>query len=345
MKAEADANPALAKTQAVLQRQTTHMAKLLDGLLDLSRIIRGKIRLHLERIDFVDVCRQVVDDASNRDRNRNVELRGAMPHEPLYVKADRVRLVQIVDNLLSNAVKFTPDGGSVTLSLQQEPDMAVLIVRDTGVGIERDLLPHVFETFRQSEQSLDRSAGGLGIGLALVKTLAQHHKGTVTARSEGKGLGSEFVVRIPRADDVASSGPRLPDEVSVAPVQDLRILVIEDNEDAAEMLKQVLELFGHRVTTAGTAHEGIERARESHPDLILCDIGLPGGVSGYEVARALRADPATRTLRIVALSGYGRPEDKARVAEVGFDGHLTKPVDMDALKAVLSGVVSAPALA
>jgi CheY-like chemotaxis protein len=208
--------------------------------------------------------------------------------------------------------------------------MVALKVKDTGMGIETELMPYIFEVFRQSKQSLDRSRGGLGLGLALVKTLTEMHGGRVEARSEGKNKGAEFIVRLPLAKNPAPK-KRVDARESLA----LKILLIEDNEDSAEMLRQVLELSGHEVMLATRAQQGIDLARRHGADIVLCDIGLPDGMSGFDVARALRGDPQTRDLRLVALTGYGRQEDKLRCAEAGFDAHLTKPVDIGSVTRVL----------
>jgi PAS domain S-box-containing protein len=327
-------DPALEHVQAILERQTSHMAKLLDGLLDVSRIIRGKIEIEPQTTDLATVCRETAEDFAQRIRERTLELHTDVPCEPVWMEADPVRLTQIVDNLLSNAIKYTPDGGSVTLTLQRDDGLAVLKVRDTGIGIEPELLPHVFEVFRQSKQSLDRSYGGLGLGLALVQSLAELHGGRVKVSSEGRNRGSEFVVRLPIASETATKTRN----VSSKGDGTLSILLIEDNEDAAEMLQQVLEITGHRVRVATHGKAGVALAKECRPDVILCDLGLPDGLSGFDVARALRADGGMQGVRLVALSGYGRPEDKARGAEAGFDAHLTKPVDVKVLERVLAEI-------
>ncbi|MEQ8765484.1 MAG: PAS domain S-box protein [Planctomycetota bacterium] len=324
----------IAETQEILERQTTHMSKLIDGLLDVSRIICGKIKLDLGATDLGAICREVSSEVRSRIAQRDLELRIEIASEPVWVEGDRVRLWQLVDNLLSNAVKYTPDGGEVSLSLERGRGEAVLQIRDTGVGIEPELLPHVFELFRQSEQSLDRSEGGLGLGLAFVKTIVELHHGTVTAHSEGKGRGAELVVTLPTIQPPGQ-----------AKRQDLersdrsrRILLIEDNRDAAVMLKFLLELAGHQVHIAANGQDGVNAARELRPDIVLCDLGLPDGMSGYDVATELQGDPATCDIHLVALSGYGRPEDKARCAEAGFDDHLTKPVDIQELEDLLAAL-------
>lgn len=326
-------DPSLAKTQAIIERQSAHMAKLLDGILDVSRIIRGKIHIEPKVVDLSAICRDVISDMTDPLRSRQFDIQMEIPPEPLWVEADPVRLAQIIDNLLSNAIKYTPDGGRITIELKRENGMVALKVKDTGVGIETELMPFIFEVFRQSKQSLDRSHGGLGLGLALVKTLTEMHGGRIEARSEGKDKGAEFIVRLPLAKNPA---PKPQDNARENPA--LKILMIEDNEDSAEMLRQVLELSGHEVMLATRAQQGIDLARRHEADIVLCDIGLPDGMSGFDVAKALRGDPRTRDLRLVALTGYGRQEDKLRCAEAGFDAHLTKPVDISSVSRVLEEV-------
>lgn len=323
-------DPNLAKTQAIIERQSAHMAKLLDGILDVSRIIRGKIHIEPKVVDLSTVCRDVISDMTDPLRSRQLDIQTDIPPEPLWVDADPVRLAQIIDNLLTNAIKYTRDGGRITIALKRENGMVALKVKDTGVGIETELMPYIFEVFRQSKQSLDRSHGGLGLGLALVKTLTEMHGGRVEARSDGKDKGAEFIVRLPLAKNPA---PKPQDDARKSPA--LKILLIEDNEDSAEMLRQVLELSGHEVMLATRAQQGIDLARQHRADIILCDIGLPDGMSGFDVAKALRGDPQTRNLRLVALTGYGRQEDKLRCADAGFDTHLTKPVDISGITRIL----------
>ncbi|ACY17737.1 chemotaxis protein CheB [Haliangium ochraceum] len=326
-----DDSPQLERTRVIVERQSAHMAKLLDGLLDISRIISGKIRLETEVVDFSAICREVAADAKPRASALDIHFQTDLMVAPIWLECDRVRITQVVDNLLSNALKFTEAGGSVTISLWREGGEGVLVVRDTGIGMEPDLLPVVFDVFRQSEQSLDRSHGGLGLGLALVRSLTELHGGSVAAHSEGRGHGSEFVVRLPITE---RSAPVSVSEVDAGETH-MHLLLIEDNLDSAEMLSELLRINGHRVDVAADGVEGIEIARAEKPDVVLCDLGLPEGVTGYDVARELRADERTRAIRLVALSGYGRPEDKTRCVEAGFDAHFTKPVSLELLERLL----------
>jgi CheY-like chemotaxis protein/two-component sensor histidine kinase len=322
----------LRRTQEVLERQSVHMAKLLDGLLDVSRIIRGKIHIERTTLDLGAVCRDVCEDVQDRVANRNLRLRTDLPSEPVWILGDVVRITQIIDNLMSNAVKYTPDGGTVSVKLTTSDGTAVLSVHDTGIGIPGDLLPDVFDVFRQAAQTLDRTSGGRGLGLALVKSLVDLHGGTIVARSEGKDRGAEFVVTLPLAPG-QSTGPV---EIATPAPDPLSILIIEDNIDSAEMLREVLEYSGHHITIASSGEEGVAIARENSPDLILCDLGLPAGMSGYDVARAIRDRAETRDLRLVALSGYARPEDRIQCMEAGFDDHITKPVDVRTIAGVVA---------
>jgi PAS domain S-box-containing protein len=338
LKLSPDKPERLARTQAVLERQSAHMAKLLDGLLDVSRIIRGTIHLEFETVDLATICRDVCSDVIERIPGRNLDIRALLPPGPVWLNADPVRVAQIVDNLLTNAVKYTPDGGSITVTLSRADGTTVLSIRDTGVGIARDLLPDIFEVFRQAKQNLDRSHGGLGLGLALVKSLVELHDGTVEAHSEGPDRGAEFIVRLPMtARPFAAT-----ESVRTAFTGPLSVLLIEDNEESAELLREVLRLSGHTVWIASRGRQGIEMARKLKPDLVLCDLGLPDGMTGFDVARELRSQTDSRSLKLVALSGYGRPEDKARSLEAGFDAHMTKPVDVRTIGRVVSELVGKP---
>jgi CheY-like chemotaxis protein/two-component sensor histidine kinase len=309
------------------------MAKLLDGLLDISRIIRGKIHLEFEVVDITAICRDMISDVDKLTRSRDLTFRTELPDEALWLEGDPVRLTQVVDNLLSNAIKYTPDGGEIVLALTREDSSAVLTIRDNGVGIEPELLPHIFEVFQQSSQNLDRAYGGLGLGLALVKSLVAQHRGSVEARSGGKGQGAEFIVKLPTVQRPRSSARPPPVRES-----QLLLLLIEDNEDSVEMMREVLALSGHEVMVATRGEQGIHLAREKRPDAVLCDIGLPDGMSGFDVAKALRASADTRGIHLIALTGYGRPEDKQNCLEAGFDAHLTKPVDMTDVSRALEAV-------
>lgn len=321
----------LAEVQAVLERQSSHMAGLLDGLLDVSRIIQGKVVIKSTVVDLAAICREVLSDATSRLRGRTLEVATDLPDGPIQVEGDPVRLTQIIDNLISNALKFTLDGGAVRVALDHDENDALLNVSDTGVGIQADLLPHIFEVFRQSEQSLDRSSGGLGLGLALVKLLVEAHGGTVEVSSGGKDQGATFMVRIPITTKKATQVETI-DRGVIGP---LTLLLIEDDRAVVRMLSLILKRSGHQILVANTGQAGIDLARKQLPDVVLCDIGLPDGLSGFDVAKTLRDDPQMEHVKLVALTGYGRPEDKMRGKEAGFDDYLTKPVSVAVLTRLL----------
>jgi PAS domain S-box-containing protein len=320
----------LQRTQSILDRQTAHMAKLLDGLLDVSRIIRGKISLEAELVDICTVLRDLVQDHAEQVERKGLAIQLELPPAPLWILGDRVRLGQIFGNLLANALQFTQAPGTITISAETDEDRAVIAVRDTGSGIAPELLPHIFEPFRQGTQPIDRTSGGLGLGLALVKGLVELHDGQVMAWSEGPGQGAVFTVRFPLApaSGLDAGRPR-------ARKGPQRVLVVEDNLDMADLLREMLVRGGHEVAMAHNGPQALELTRELQPDLILCDIGLPGGMNGYDLAREIRNDPKLRDTFLVAITGYGRPEDRAEADAVGFDAHLVKPVSVAAIHELL----------
>jgi len=316
-----------------MKAQVEHMVRLVDDLLDVSRIMQGKIELKKESIALVQVLNRAVETIRPLIDAQQHELTISLPEQPINLEADPVRLAQVISNLLHNAAKYTGKGGRIWLSAQQEGNIAVIRVRDNGLGIEPDLLPQVFELFTQSQRSIDRSQGGLGIGLTVARTLVEMHKGTITAHSPGEGWGSEFVVRIPVPSfEPPSTKPPQPEPTPNGGC----ILVVEDNPDVARIQQLLLSRLGpYQVYTAHDGPTALEAARAHRPDLILLDIGLPG-MNGYEVARRLRHDPLFQQTLIVALSGYGQAEDRRRSKEAGFDEHLTKPPSLASLRALLS---------
>jgi signal transduction histidine kinase len=326
-----DATPEmLARTRETLTRQVRHMTRIVDDLLDVSRITRGKLSLERSRVDLVPLIRQSADDRRGMFEAGGVSLELDLPALSVWVMADRTRLTQLLDNLLDNARKFTPSGGQVTIRLTHDANVkqASIVVRDTGVGIESSLLPNVFDVFAQAEQSLDRSHGGLGLGLAVAKGLIELHGGTITAASAGKGQGSEFTITIP-TETVAAPVEATP--VAETPAgKPLRVLIVEDNVDSALILKTLLEHHGYQVSVAYNGPSGVSTARSERPDVVLCDIGLPG-MDGYAVAGALRQSPETVSAHLIAVTGYGRESDKKRALESGFDMHLVKPVNTQLL--------------
>jgi CheY-like chemotaxis protein/nitrogen-specific signal transduction histidine kinase len=321
------------RAQRIIDRQVTHLARLIEDLLDVTRISRGKIELRCERLELNGLIRRTAEDHRSELAQGEIDFALEVTDVPLYVNGDPTRLAQVVGNLLQNAAKFTPAGGRVKLSLDAADGEAVIRLEDTGRGISADTLAHLFEPFVQGEKGLDRSRGGLGLGLALVKGLTELHHGKVSVHSDGVGRGAQFVVKLP-LDRAAAAPQEEAEQPAAAKRCSLKVLVIEDNVDAAESLKEVLELDAHVVEVAHEGREGIEKARRFHPDVILCDIGLPQ-MDGYQVARELRTDASLSSTYVVALSGYAQPEDVERSRLAGFDEHLVKPPDLGALDRML----------
>ncbi|MEO7419271.1 MAG: ATP-binding protein, partial [Thermoanaerobaculia bacterium] len=332
------AEPRLLRVGEMIDRQVAHMAHLVDDLLDVSRVSRGKILLRAERLDLTPLVAAVVDDLRNLLETSGLELEQELPPEPVWLTGDPTRLSQVVGNLLQNAHKFTNPGGRVRVRLvaDRESGQAVLSVEDTGIGMAPDILARLFEPFSQADGSLDRSRGGLGLGLALVKGLVEMHGGDVRAASPGPEQGSTFTVRLPLLEsEPAAAGS---DAAAPEATRPLRILIVEDNRDTADSLRMLLELAGYQVEVAYTGRDGLEIARRFRPEVALCDIGLPGGMDGYALARALREASETADAHLIAISGYGQEEDQRQAREAGFDRHLTKPVEPAALMRLLEAL-------
>ncbi len=319
-----------------VRRQTRHLARLVDDLLEVSRVTRGKMRLQKQPDDLVAVLRAAVDNTRPIVDGRAQRLQLDLPAAPLMLEADSLRLEQVFVNLLQNASKYSEPGALITVRCTARADdngaTGVVAIRDEGVGIPRDKLTSIFDLFVQVDQSLARSLGGLGLGLTIARSLVHLHGGRITAASDGPGRGSEFVVELPLsavsvlAADAPGDAPQRP----VPSGRRLAILVIEDNDDAREMLQAWLRDLGHRVMTAADGVEGLDTARATSPDVILIDIGLPG-LDGYQVAENLRAAAGDHRPLLIAVTGYGRPEDTARAREAGFDAHLVKPIEPEQL--------------
>jgi PAS domain S-box-containing protein len=322
-----------ARAKAIITRQTEHLSRLVDDLLDVTRISRGKIELRRERIDVREIVRSTSEDLRTLFERGKIRLSVLLPPQPVWIDADSTRISQVVGNLLQNAAKFTPAPGAVSVVVEREGDTAVVRVSDSGVGMEPGLIAQVFEPFVQAERGLARSQGGLGLGLALARGLVELHGGTVSAASEGLGRGSELTIRLPLSPQ-PQVGAGQASRSRIAPMRS--VLIIEDNVDAGRSLADVLELNGHSARVACDGRSGIAFALEMRPDFVLCDIGLPD-IDGYEVARTLRADGALRSTRLIALSGYAQPRDKQRAREAGFDAHLRKPPSLDELQELLVG--------
>jgi len=317
---------------AAAERQVLHQAMLIDDLLEASRVTRGEIELQCENLDLAKLVRETAEGYRESLKHDGRRLELALSDEPLRVRGDRLRISQALSNLLDNAAKFTQAGGRIAVRAARTAGgrRAEVSVRDDGAGIEPEVLPYVFEVFTQGDHTLDRSLGGLGVGLAVVKGLIEMHGGEVEARSAGPGTGSEIVFRIP-LENAAAAAERQPAAMAHS---GRKVLVVEDNPDAGAMMRDFLELSGHEVELAATGTDGLEAARQFHPEVVLCDLGLPG-MSGYEVAEELRRDPSTRSAKLIAVTGYGREEDRRRSKAAGFDIHLTKPVDPVRLRALL----------
>jgi PAS domain S-box-containing protein len=313
----------------IIDRQTDQLTRLVDDLMDVARLTAGKLELRRHTVDLRDLAQRCVDAAAGRTAGHRVRVDGPS----LSVVGDPVRLEQIVRNLLDNALKYTPAGGDVRVGLRAVDGLAVLSVRDTGEGIAAELLPRIFDLFVQQPQPLARSRGGLGLGLALVKRLVELHGGSVAAHSEGPGQGSEFTVRLPLAT-AAPSADDAPKPAARSGGRRRRVLVVEDNRDARESLRLLLELAGHDVETSEDGPDGLDKLRVFRPEVALIDVGLPG-LDGYAMARMVRKTGDPSAVRLIALTGYGQPEDRRRALDAGFDVHVTKPIDPDRLEELL----------
>jgi PAS domain S-box-containing protein len=330
---------ALRSASEMLERQIGQMARLVDDLLDMSRITRGRIELRREQVELAPIVHQAVEAVRAPYTSMGHELTVTLPPGPVHLNADPARLAQVIGNLLNNACKFTDPGGHVWLTVEQDGQQAVVRVRDTGIGIAAEHLPGLFEMFAQVDTSLERSRDGLGIGLTLVKTLVEMHGGTVDVRSEGPGRGSEFTVRLPV---LAEAPAALTPSTAVKPAAKARrrVLIVDDSEDSAESLAMLLQFGGHETHKAHSGVEAIEAAERIRPDAVLLDIGLPG-LNGYEVCRRIRSEPWGKGLLLVALTGWGQEEDRQRSRDAGFDVHMVKPPDFDVLMKLLASMPSA----
>ena len=326
-------NPIQEKAKIVLERQVGQLAHLIDDLLEVSRIITGRIQLHQECLEMRGIVERAIESTRSLIDGRKHDLAVSLPAEPIWLQGDPTRMEQVVVNLLNNAAKYTDEGGQIWLDVKQEDGEVVLCVRDTGVGIAPELLPRIFDLFTQADRTLDRSQGGLGIGLSLVQKLVELHGGAVAAHSAGLGQGSEFIVRLPAVSPAGE--PILRVETAKRSAQTSRVLVVDDNKDSADMLVMLLQMFGHEAHATYSGQAALEAALEYQPEVVLLDIGLPD-MSGYVVAQRLRQQPETKHLKLIAMTGYGQDSDRQRSEEAGFDRHLVKPVDPQKLQELLA---------
>jgi PAS domain S-box-containing protein len=331
----ADKPSVLAKVRPMMERQVNHLVHLVDDLLDLARISSGKVELKMAEVPLKDVLMRAVEMTLPGIEARRHVFRLDIADDATLVHADATRLAQVVGNLLSNAAKYTMEGGTITLQAHRRDGHAHIAVRDSGIGIPAEALPRIFDMFTQVGRHPEQEHGGLGIGLHLVKQMTELHGGSVRAESDGLGRGSVFVIELPLVEAGQTAGKGAAAAPDSAGARPLRILLADDNADAVELLREILELDGHEVAVAGNGVAAIATAAAFLPDVAFLDIGMPG-LNGYEVARRLRAMPALAAARLVAVTGWGTQEDRVRSEAAGFDGHLTKPVELDALKAFIA---------
>jgi len=339
MRRAASSDPIIQRSQEIIERQVTRMIRLVDDLLDVSRIKAGRITLNKEEVDLDGLARSVVAEYQPLLEANGVRLDYEPPARPIRTFADPQRITQMIGHLLDNANQSTDRGGLVTVALRPDLDgFAVLSVRDQGIGMDPDTLERLFEPFILDELELGRAQGGLGLGLALVKGLATVHGGTVSAWSDGPGLGAEFTLRLPMLKTTVPSQPRAAAAEAAGSARPRRILIVEDLLDAAITMELLLEMLGHDVEVAADGKAALDKAHRFEPEIILCDIGLPGLINGYEVARTIRGTSRLRQAYLIALTGFGAPEDKAKARLAGFDLHLTKPLDPATLEPLIASI-------
>jgi signal transduction histidine kinase/ActR/RegA family two-component response regulator len=335
LKAMPSPDPRFPGVLGMMERQMGLMVRLIDDLLDVARISRGKIELMRQPLQLQEVVDAALESCAPMIAAARHAVALKLAPQPVWVEADRARLVQVLGNLIGNAAKYTPDGGRITVQLQAREGRAELSVTDTGVGLAPDMLSRVFDMFVQIQASASRSQGGLGLGLSLVRRLVEMHGGTVAAHSPGEGRGSTFVVTLPLWDAPVTATPGVPRAEAAEPAQGLRVLVIDDNADAADALCMCLQAMGHAASAEYSGAAGLRAAQALRPDVVFCDLGLPD-IDGRDVAARLRQDPAQRGVRLVALTGWGNLKDRQLCSRAGFDVHLTKPASADDIGRVLA---------
>ena len=332
LRAQGEGNLIQQEARMIIERQVGQLTHLIDDLMEVARITSGKIQLQPARLDIGSVVERAVASSRPLIDRRGHKLTVSVPEEPIWLHADPTRLEQVVVNLLNDAAKYTDEGGRIGLEVRCEGTEMVLTVRDTGIGIDLENFPDVFDRFTQAARSPDRSEGGLGIGLSLVQRLVELHKGTVEVQSKGQGRGTEFKVRLPLL--VTPATPEAPVKPPEPTAYNGHVLVVDDNIDSADIMARLLRMSGHDVRTAYSGPAALETAATFVPDVVFLDIGLPG-ISGYEVARRLRQNPRLKTVKLVAMTGYGNEADRQLAKEAGFDKHLVKPVDFPTVKSLL----------
>lgn len=326
------------QTSEIISRQVKHMSSLLDDLLDVSRVSRGLVTPKKTVLDAKQIATSAVEQVRPLIDSRRHRLTLNIPHESAFIEGDQKRMIQVITNLLNNAGKYTPEGGHITLTIAVDKENVIFTVADNGIGMVQEVIDHVFEMFTQAQRTPDRSQGGLGIGLALVKSLVELHHGTVTANSQGIGKGSQFIITLPRISKSGASYALHVQNTELIPEKGRRLLVVDDNVDAARMLAMFLETAGHETIVEHSAKCALERARVSFPDACLLDIGLPD-MDGNELARHLRQQPETERSILIAVTGYGQEQDRKKSAEAGFNHHFVKPVNIEDLLRVLGEIV------
>lgn len=327
-------DPTFQKTRDIFGRQVTHMSRMVDDLLDLARLERGKLQLQRTRVDLNVLAKAAIESCLPAVQSGRHVIKINLAREPLFLDADPVRIEQLIVNLIGNAAKFTPQPGEITVGTAVDGAAAVLSVRDSGIGLSAKMAHDVFLPFFQDDRTLARTGGGLGIGLTIARRLAELHGGNLQASSEGPGKGSTFTARFPLASALETGTELAASEQLSSRRQ--RVVIVEDNADIRESLRIILEIWGHEVASAGTGQQGLELVRRINPDVALIDIGLPG-MNGYEVAQTIRTDAKqSSSIRLIAITGYGQPGDRVRTLEAGFDTHLLKPIDPQVLQKILS---------
>lgn len=324
----------------IVERQVNHLVRLVDDLLEVSRITSGKIQLKRERVDLNEAIRNAVDTSRPQLDSGKHQLTLHLPVESPIVDGDMVRLTQIFANLLNNAAKYTPDGGHISIGVRQDDNHVEVSVRDTGMGIPAEMLSHVFDMFTQINRHLKRAQGGLGIGLTLVKRLVELHEGSVGVTSAGEGQGTEFTVRLPLLDQAIDQDAQSPSE-GESSAKEHRILLIDDNKDALSCLRMLIKIHGNPVATATSGEEGIDQIASFKPTIIFLDLGMPG-MDGFETARRIRQLPEGKNVMLVALTGWGQEEDRQRTKQAGFDHHIVKPVSSQILRELLAATRAVP---